>query len=285
MRRLFKRSRRTPKPIPVEKQVDVPVSFRGCEFLLPRHWMVAIELLDGDDYEPWVLDYFLSLCTPGTRVLDIGASWGGFALPAAKAVGKDGRVTAIEMLPDNCRILLQSARRSGLADTIRLLPIGVSDAFGAATIQRNLRTNNQIVSEPRPDEPLKGYEVLPVVPLDLVRSEIGPIDLVKMDIEGMEHRAVLGGLKLFEENRPIIFVEYSPAFQQNVSGADGSALLRLFLKMGYSPEILHRKAPRERVGGGDDNAVIAHIDAAWRLHCERDNGTHLDLCLTPSERL
>lgn len=283
--RLFKRSRRTPKPIPVKRQVDVPVTFRGCEFLLPRHWIVAIELLDGDDYEPWVLDYFLSLCQPGTKVLDIGASWGGFALPAARAVGPSGGVTAIEMLPDNCRILLQSARRSGVADTIRLLPLGVSDELGAATIQRNLRTNNQVVTAPKANEPLKGYEVLPVVPLDLLRREIGPVDLVKMDIEGMEHRAMLGGLKFFEENRPIVFVEYSPAFQQTVSGADGSELLRLFLKMGYSPEILHRTAPRERVSAADAEPVIAHIDAAWRLHCERDNGTHLDLCLTPSERL
>lgn len=277
---LFKRKHRAVRLEP-EQQVDVPVDFRGCRFLLPRHWKTTEDLLAGKDYEPWVLDYFLQCCTPGAKVLDAGASWGGFALPAAKAVGTDGRVTAIEMLPDNGRILLQSARASGLAGVIRLLPLGLSDELGSALMRRDLSTNNQVVATPSNDEPLKGYEVLPVVNLDLLAGAIGPIDVMKMDIEGMEHRAVMGGLKFLQKNRPIVFLEYSPDYQRRISGPAGGDLLHPFLQLGYGIEILHRKAAREQVMGSA-NEVVRLVDDTWRLHCERDRGTHLDLCLKPA---
>jgi FkbM family methyltransferase len=280
---LFKRKHRA-EAVEPEQQVDVAVSFRGCRFLLPRHWKTTQDLLAGKDYEPWVLDYFLECCKPGAKVLDAGASWGGFSLPAAKAVGAGGRVTAIEMLPDNARILLQSARASGLADTIRLLPLGLSDSLGSALMRRDLSSNNQVVATPADDEPLKGYEVLPVMSLDLLRSELGPVDVMKIDIEGMEYRAVMGGRAFLAESRPVVFLEYSPDYQRRISGPEGGDLLHVFLQLGYGVEILHRKAPRERVQAGTAQDVVTAVDAEWRLHCERDRGTHLDLCLTPAER-
>lgn len=46
-----------------------------------------------------------------------------------------------------------------------------------------------------------------------------------MDIEGMEYRAVKGGLNFFQTQRPIVFMEYSPQFQRAGSAADGRICL------------------------------------------------------------
>jgi hypothetical protein len=102
-----------------------------------------------------------------------------------------------------------------------------------------------------------------------------------MDIEGMEHRVVSGGLGFFREQKPVTFMEYSPRFQQIGSDVDGAALLKLFLEMGYGIEMLPRTQPRFRIDQTSSNDVIEAVHTLWRRHVEEDDGTHLDLCLHP----
>lgn len=261
----------------------VRVVSNDCIFLLPANAPVAHELASPEGYEPWVLPYFLERCHAGMNVLDIGASWGAFALPAARRVGPGGRVYALEVSPANCRVLLRCARASGISN-LEILPFGVSDRFGSELLRRQQSTanNNSIQSGATPDaDLLEGFDVVPVFPLDLIRSALQPVQLVKMDIEGMEYRAVVGALAFLREHRPIVFCEYSPAFQRHGSGVDGADLLKQFFELGYQAEILHRHRPREPVYAGDAGEQIATIDAAWRRHVGEDQGTHLDLCLAP----
>jgi len=278
---LFRKKRR-----PIELPVGVAptlmeVTFRGCTFWMPEHWVITRQLDDGKDYEPWVLDYFLQLLKPGMTVLDVGASWGAFALPAARKVGATGKVIAIEMSAGNGRVLLESAKASGVAN-MQLLLVGVSDRLGTEYLRRQTVHNNFQMEPPTDGIPanLDAFDIAPVVPLDLLRADFGKVDVLKIDIEGMEYRAFMGAKALMAEQKPITFLEYSPRFQSEISGADGSALLTFFLDLGYSVEILHRKKKRELVAGDSAAQVIAQIDAAWTRHVEDDKGTHLDLCLT-----
>jgi FkbM family methyltransferase len=278
---LFRKKRR-PIELPVGV-VPVPMSvkFRGCDFRMPEHWVVTRQLKDGLDYEPWVIDYFLKTLKPGMTVLDVGASWGAFALPAAKKVGPSGKVIAIEMSAGNGRVLLESAKASGVSN-MQLLLVGVSDRLGTEYLRRQTVHNNFQMEPPTDGIPadLDAFDIAPVVPLDLLRADFGKIDVLKIDIEGMEYRAFMGAKALMAEQKPITFLEYSPRFQSEISGAEGSALLSFFLDLGYGVEILHRKKKREVVAGDTPAQVIAHIDAAWTRHVEDDKGTHLDLCLT-----
>jgi FkbM family methyltransferase len=242
---------------------------------------VALEEMSSSvGYEPWALPYFLELCRPGMSVVDIGASWGAYALPAAQRVGPEGRVWAVEASAQNCRTLTRSAGASGV-DNLTILPFGASDALGCRPMPRQPVTdnNNAIAwdAAPAPGE-LDDYDLVPMMPLDLIRAQFGAVALVKMDIEGMEYRAARGALELLREQRPVVFCEYSPTFQQQGSGVDGAALLRLFADLGYSFEILHRAGPREPVVTAD---AIERVEAAWRAHVADGIGTHLDLCLKP----
>ena len=120
-----------------------------------------------------------------------------------------------------------------------------------------------------------------MLPLDALRGPLGRIDVVKMDVEGMEHRVAQGGRALFEAERPVVYLEYSPGLLRDVSGVPAAALLRFFLERGYAVEILHRTAPPESLAGLDAETAIARTDAACERHVREEAGTHLDLCLRP----
>jgi FkbM family methyltransferase len=269
----FRRSRATP----IAYNGYETIQALGCTFLAPEGSGLADELAGPDGYEPWVLPYFLEHCRPGMRVLDVGASIGAFALPAARRLSPGGVVYAVEASPQNCRLLAQSIMLNQL-DNVRLLPLGAGDQLGHGQLRRQSTSNNTTIE---PSQTFAGdiqdHDVVPVLPLDLLREEIGKIDLVKMDIEGMEYRAARGAMKILQADRPVVFMEYSPVFQQRLSNVHGSQLIDLFCGLGYEFEILHRAAARERVR--PDDAVEA-IDGAWQAHV-REGGTHLDLCLHP----
>jgi len=264
-----------------------PVAFAGYEtietsdgvFLAPEGSGLAAELTGGAGYEPWVMPYFLERCRPGATVLDIGASVGAFAIPAAKRVGPEGKVFAVEVSPLNCRLLAQSIALNKL-DNLRLLPLGAADALGFAQLPRRSGSyNNAVEAEGRtlPGD-IQSHDVVPLLPLDLLRPVIGRVDLIKLDIEGMEYRALRGALETLRADLPTVFLEYSPVFQQQGSKVSGAVLLRLFNDLGYRVEILHRSGRREMVAAADASLDVDH---AWRMHVARDAGTHLDLCLHP----
>lgn len=262
----------------------VRLEARGCVWLLPAGTPMAQRLREPGGYEPWALPLFVESCRPGMTVLDIGAHWGAYALPAARAVGPAGRVVAFEASPANARILLRNARASGLAN-LELLPFGIGAAVGTALVPAGSRTGNNIL---RPiaaaggdDDPLAGADIVPVMPLDLLARHLGPVHLVKMDIEGMETLAVRGGRALFAGQRPMVFLEYSPEFQRKGSGDAGGELLGAFLGLGYAVEVLHRGRPREMVAEATSAGTIGRIDRLWRQHVEEDRGSHLDLRLLP----
>jgi FkbM family methyltransferase len=262
----------------------VRVKAHGCDFVVPSGAPVAAELVSEEGYEPWVLPYFLIQCRPGMTVVDLGASWGAFALPAARRVGRDGVVFAVEVSHWNCQVLFMSAKASSL-DNVRILPFGVSDRLGCELLANQHATNNNGLQPGRDValDDVAGYSLVPVLPLDLLRSALGRVHVLKMDIEGMEYRASLGAISLLQEQRPLVFTEYSPEFQRAGSKVDGAELLGLFLDLGYHIEILHRDVTRELVTGLDRSATIARVDQVWRRHVEVDGGSHLDLCLHPGQ--
>jgi FkbM family methyltransferase len=254
-----------------------------CEFVLPLGTSAAEAMGAPGGYEPWVLPYFLDHCRPGMTVVDVGASWGAYALPGAKRVGPSGRVFAIEVSSANCRVLLRSLRASHI-DNVKILPVALSDQLGAELMPRQDFTNNNAIGGSFAEKLnfLDQHDVVPTVPLDLLASALGPVHLMKIDIEGMEYKALVGGARLMRENRPILFMEYSPRFQALGSGVEGGRLLELLLDLGYAIEILHRDRPRQTVSSASIVDVISEVDGAWRRHFEEDGGSHLDLCLRPS---
>lgn len=261
----------------------VPFDVFGTKLLVPRGSDAFVELTHGG-YEPWVLPYFYELCKPGMVVLDVGASLGNFAIPAAKKVGPTGAVFAVEVSQRNVKLLLQNSAENRLTN-LTVVPVGVSDHLGFALLPIQNYTNNNVLadfSRSKIDDvdSLGQCDLVPLLPLDKLFGELPSLDIIKMDIEGMEYKAVVGGKSLIDRTRPIMFIEYSPRFQRAGSGVDGRELLLELLTRGYRAEILHRSHSIEKISGAPEAAADA-IDAAWQRHVTEEGGSHLDLCFLP----
>lgn len=229
----------------------------GCKFLVPSGDPMYPR---NDQYEPYVVKPLLEAIGSAATFLDVGANIGLFSVLAAKR--GVSHVIAIEPSPMNTALILHNASLNGVQ--VDLHPVGAGERRGYAAM--NAGKSNATITP-------NGRTVIPIAAIDeLVEDAI--VDVVKIDVEGYDYRAMRGALGLLSRCRPLIFAEYSPEFQQNVSGVDGRAYLDLYRRYGYRITVLHRDREPERVDAQED------IDEYWRLSKER-YVTHLDLMLTP----
>ncbi len=148
---------------------------------------------------------FLSLLSPGQRVADVGAHHGVYSVLAAKAVGADGKILAMEPHPTNVSVLRENVALNGLENVV-VLDAAAGATKGMASFHD--ATNGRV----RPDGST-GTIAVPVVPLDEAKSDVGwdGVDVLKIDVEGFEGE-VLAGARVCLESKPRIFLEVHPVF-------------------------------------------------------------------------
>jgi FkbM family methyltransferase len=173
------------------------------------------------EYSPEEGRMFELLLRPGDVVLEVGANIGAHTLLLAQAVGPAGRVHAIEpqrrlfqMLCGNLAlndVRNVHARQLGLGAAPEMLWVstpatGTAANFGGVCLLP------------------QGEEAVDVVTLDDLRLE--RLDLIKVDVEGMEEAVLRGGLDTIRRLRPKLYVENDRA--------DKSApLISLIRDLGY----------------------------------------------------
>jgi hypothetical protein len=91
--------------------------------------VVARELIATGAYEPHLTDRLRARLRPGATFVDVGANVGFYAILAAHAVGRSGRVIAFEPNADNLKPLLLN-RLVNDVPQIDVLPFAVSDEQG-----------------------------------------------------------------------------------------------------------------------------------------------------------
>jgi FkbM family methyltransferase len=197
---------------------------------------------------------FMTKCTQallpaGGTFLDVGAHAGYFTLLAALTVGEQGKVFALEPVPQTFA-LLQSHLSSNSITNVESHMIALSDAGGS------LRLHVPPASEHRE------YNVtcmardgwtpidIPCRRLDECLSEwnVDHIDLMKMDVEGAEPRVLAGGAQRLSEGvvKHLIVEVNGPRLTEG-----GSSPLKLFsqlAKLGFAPA---------RLAGGQARPVSA----------------------------
>lgn len=258
------------------------VMFQGLRLRLPTGDFTYHACRRGR-YEPNVVGPFLDTLRPGMTVVDVGANVGLFSLLGGRAVGQEGRVFAIEALGRNAKIIRVNCELNG-ASNVEVIPIGLSDRSGADLwIVQNEHTNNMLLDLAQvADLPFDQFELVGVAPLDGLLPKDTWVDVIKIDIEGREHKALLGARRLLERCRPVIFSEYAPPYLRKVSGNEGRDYLLFLQSFGYTIDILHKDAPVETMSGGSADDIADRIDAAWSREHEQ-GGTHLDLRCRPPD--
>lgn len=140
----------------------------------------------GRFYEQTFLDYVRSLNLRGVY-LDIGTNIGNHALFFALFCQAD-RVIGFEPMASWRARAVDNLKANGC--NVDVHPVGLLDS------PQELVFN-----------PYGTPYVLECTTLDAILPDLSGVSFIKMDIEGSEPRALLGGREFFKRNRPLIFAE------------------------------------------------------------------------------
>lgn len=151
---------------------------------------------------------------PGDHVWDVGANMGVFSFSAAHCSGPTGRVLGFE--PDwwSCCLLQRSRGRNPLlAARIEVLPLAVSDTSSLQELiipERGRAATHLKVAGGAGDSitgGTRGRLLVPAVTLDWVAESQRLPDVLKIDVDGAEHRVLLGAEAILRNQRPRLLVE------------------------------------------------------------------------------
>jgi FkbM family methyltransferase len=134
---------------------------------------------------------------PGERVLDIGASWGGYTLPA---LAQGARVIAVEPSVKGRATLTDSVEANGWSDRAVILGAvlwniePMDPVFKRDILERNFGADSLLVQSP--------------ATLDDLIPDVVRIDRIKMDVEGAELAILEGSVETLRRCLPkLILIE------------------------------------------------------------------------------
>ena len=190
-------------------------------------YTVCARASDGDfgraivatrDYEPHVRRFLKESLRPGQVVIDVGANVGCLSFQAAQLVGEQGRVIAVEPNPDNVQLLYAGILLNNWTQ-VQVVPCAAWDAPGIMSLKGGA-SNTYLVPAAPLDE---GHAYTQLVRLDEVLAATERVDLIKIDVEGHEPRAIRGAHGLIEKHRPILLTEFNPRCLRAVGGVSAIA--------------------------------------------------------------
>lgn len=181
-------------------------------------------------YEPYFTDVLRQTLAPHMTMIDIGANLGYYTIIGSAHARA---VIAFEPEEENARLLSRSCDANhrtnitlitkGLSDKPEQLPLEIHpDNKGKHSL---LATNE------------KGtvHTTIELVTLDAMLDELGlhSVDLIKMDIEGWEAKALRGAMKTINQEHPMLMFEFAPA-RIRAAGDDPKAMLDSLIACGYT---------------------------------------------------
>ena len=173
----------------------------------------SLGLIANGIFEPEETRSILNLIKPGDRFLDIGANVGYYTVLAAECVGSTGQVISVEPDNTNFEILDANTRIWQQQGRVKIYRFALSDQAGESRLF--LSSHNSGMHRLYSSVVCTGE----TIQVSVVRGDdlqLAPLDLVKIDIEGFEPRALRGlqetlkaspGIKILSEFSPFSILE------------------------------------------------------------------------------
>jgi FkbM family methyltransferase len=174
------------------------------------------------------------LLQPGDVFVDGGANVGLFTLVAAERVGPTGKVIAFEPGRTVRLRLLENVVLNRFSQ-VEVIPFALSSAAGQASF-RTFEIGGSALNHLTPiDGEGGGLETVALTTLDavLIPHDRDRVTLIKLDLEGAEHDALLGAAAILRERRPDLLLEIEPPHLQRM-GTSAGAVADLLLPQGYT---------------------------------------------------
>ena len=186
-----------------ETPVFLPIVYGGAVYHLPytgQNAGIEREQTRGLFFEAFELEELRKRIEPGARVVDVGANTGNHTIFFAGPM-KAAMVTPLEPLPGAGAVLRRTVERNGLKNVdLSRLGTGIADHAGRARLVSSERGGlgaTSLVPDPAGD--------IVIDTLDAVIAE--PIDVLKIDVEGMEMSVLAGAEGVIERSKPLIYIE------------------------------------------------------------------------------
>ena len=191
-----------------------------------KFWRLNLEKID-----PSLFGNALELVKTRDVVWDVGSSVGLFTFSSAIVAGPLGRVLSVD--PDTWSVNLQCRSlkmKSKNMSRIDILPVAISDSVGLSElmISKRGRAANFLKESSgwrRRFGILESVLVITVT-LDWLLDRYPAPNVLKIDVEGMEEKVLMGGEKLLSTIRPRIFCEVHPD--------NNAGVTRILKELGYT---------------------------------------------------
>lgn len=209
-----------------------------------------------------------------TTVLDIGANVGDISLLMLYYFPK-ATVYSFEPCSGTYDLLVQNIAKAGYSNRWRSFRLGFFDLEKEATLNiTSFQGANSMLDITEEFQKLHPHiekvktEQIPLVRLDdfVTRHDIGHIDLIKIDVEGVELQILKGGAKTFATKVDIVVMEMSFLRNPRESGE----YIRLFQAMhdfGFAPAEIYDVAHAE----GAETWKLAQFDCVFKRFREVSN--------------
>jgi len=206
----------------------------NLSFKVPSNTIFSWHLSKYKVYEPDSLNFLLKRfkLDQGGLFIDVGANFGWYSLIFSKFAGTTGRIISFEPDQKNFDLLLYNSKANSAAN-INALQIALGESNTEMVLGLAPDTNpgmHSLVDLPHINKD-NGQTVQIRRLDDVLKNHSGLIDLLKIDIEGFEVAAFLGGSETLRRCK-MILAEYSPAFIE-ASGYQKSLFFKLLQEAGF----------------------------------------------------
>lgn len=196
-----------------ERNILIPLPIEGKNI----YWIGIRDSIDFDIFRDVCIKdhYNRSLLKPGMTVVDVGAHIGTFTLSASKVIGESGKIITLEPEIRNYEQLLKNLRLNKINNCV-VINSALSDHDGEEPLfiskkscAHSLILNNSAVDETR----------VRVRTLDSLLKElnVGKIDFLKIDVEGVSFEALKGSRRILLNNPKMkIVIDYDGRQQKEI---------------------------------------------------------------------
>ncbi len=213
--------------------------------------VIGKKLFESGQFEEDEIRFFAKLL--GNReapvVLDIGANIGLHSIRWAAAC-PTLRSYAFEPSRETLTMLRNNVVQSGHAPRIEVIPMAVADRQGAGNFFHCVDDAYSSLRDTHRKQVETSYQV-DITTIDSFVSgrRLSKIDLVKIDVEGLELEVLNGAIETLRRLRPHLFVEI---FAGTHSNPDPEGTINRVRLLGYEPYIFQNGAPKPFVRHSDE---------------------------------
>jgi FkbM family methyltransferase len=232
---------------------------------------LSLAVFVGGSFEPNEFALLDQVLQPGMTVLDGGANEGAYTLFLAARVGREGRVLAVEPSPRELERLKANVALNGMPQ-VTVIEAALAEQPGEVELllaEPHHAGQNTLGGFAYPGMVAAGSLRVAATTVDALAKaqNLASLDMIKLDIEGAELRALIGAGEVLRRWRPLLLFE---AAQGTLARQGGSlqGVLSLLADCDYRVLSFDRAtgapAPIGRASPSD-NLVAVHRERDWGL--------------------